>query len=104
MDFHYFTDALKKYAIFDGRTTRTEYWMFQLYRAIIILFLMLMAQHIKPMVFVLIIAWVGTLLPSWAAGVRRLHDTNNSGWMILIPIVSLIYACSPSDPNANRYG
>lgn len=34
-----------------------------------------------------ILLWLGTLVPSLAVGVRRLHDSNRSGWWILLPIV-----------------
>ncbi len=50
-------------------------------------------------------------LPEWSVLFRRLHDTNRSGWWILIglipligAIILLVFALLPSDPEANRYG
>ena len=47
---------------------------------------------------------LATLIPSIAAGVRRMHDVGKSGWYILIPIYSLILACTDSEPGSNEYG
>ena len=44
------------------------------------------------------------LIPSIAAGVRRMHDTGKSGWYLLIPIYNLILACTRGDEGANEYG
>jgi len=50
-------------------------------------------------------------LPGLAVGIRRLHDTNRSGWwllIILVPIIGaialLVFYCQDSDPNRNEYG
>ena len=51
------------------------------------------------------------LIPSIAVGVRRLHDTNRSGWwfvILLIPIIGvlvfLVFMCLDSQPGTNRFG
>jgi uncharacterized membrane protein YhaH (DUF805 family) len=51
------------------------------------------------------------LIPALALSVRRLHDTNRSGWWLLvlfIPIVGifvfLYFMIQDSTPGANRYG
>ncbi len=51
------------------------------------------------------------IIPSIAVGVRRLHDTNHSGWwylLIIIPIIGwiviLIWLCKNSDEEDNRFG
>ncbi len=38
------------------------------------------------------IVWLGTIVPMAALMVRRLHDTNQTGWLGLIPIANLIFA------------
>lgn len=54
---------------------------------------------------------LAALIPSLAVGVRRLHDSGNSGWMMLvglIPLVGgiwlLVLFCQDSQPGANRWG
>lgn len=51
------------------------------------------------------------LLPSLAVTIRRLHDTDRSGWWILIGLIPLIgaivlivFACQDSQPGGNQYG
>ena len=106
MDFHYFIDAIKKYAVFGGRATRNEYWMFRLYHTIIFLFLVVLNQQVPSTLLILVFAvfLLGTLIPSWAIDVRRLHDAGKSGWWILIPIVAIFFLCSPSDTKPNQFG
>ena len=57
------------------------------------------------------IVGLGLLLPGLAVGVRRLHDTDRSGWWILIGlipliglIVLLVFFVQESDPGPNKYG
>jgi len=33
-----------------------------------------------------------------------MHDTDHSGWWLLVPIVNLIFACTDSTPGPNRFG
>ena len=51
------------------------------------------------------------LIPSIAVVVRRLHDTDRSGWWILISLIPLIgvivlfvFICLDSQPGTNRFG
>jgi uncharacterized membrane protein YhaH (DUF805 family) len=44
------------------------------------------------------------LIPSFAVGVRRMHDIGKSGWYIIIPIYNLILACTEGDQGTNEYG
>lgn len=51
--------------------------------------------------------FLGTLIPSIAIGVRRLHDTNHTGWWLLISLIPvigwiwvLVYLVQDSDENA----
>ena len=77
----------QKYADFNGRASRAEYWWFAL--AIVLGSLILSGiSDILGLIFNL-----GILIPSLAAGARRLHDTGRSGWwqlISLIPVLGLI--------------
>jgi uncharacterized membrane protein YhaH (DUF805 family) len=85
---------IQKYADFTGRAPRAEYWWFVL--AIVVAYLIISiiesSLGINRMVAgvygpVTTLLMLGTLVPSIAVGVRRLHDTNRSGWWILLPVV-----------------
>ncbi len=85
---------VEKYADFTGRAPRAEYWWYVL--GLIIAFVVLSIVEgilgIKGMVFgvygpLTCLLWLATIVPGIAVGVRRLHDTNRSGWWILLPII-----------------
>jgi uncharacterized membrane protein YhaH (DUF805 family) len=101
---YWFMQSLKKYAVFSGRAQRKEYWMFALVSFVIIAVLsvteiMLGIPPILSNIFVFAV-----LLPSVALGVRRLHDTGDSGWWMLIPLVSLVLAFRDGQRGENRFG
>ncbi|MFD3457663.1 DUF805 domain-containing protein [Streptomyces sp. NPDC058691] len=107
---HWYIDVLKKYAVFEGRARRTEYWMFTLFNVIIYIVLLLVGRAID---FTLLPALYGlaVLLPTIGVGVRRLHDTGRSGWLYLlglIPciggIILLVFFCGDSQPGDNEFG
>jgi uncharacterized membrane protein YhaH (DUF805 family) len=104
-----FTDAIKvcfaKFADFNGRAKRPEFWWFELFLLLIAVALEFVASSVSW------IFSVATLLPSLAVGARRLHDMNKSGWMQLIwliPILGWIYMiyllAQPGDAGDNQYG
>ncbi|MDR1270948.1 MAG: DUF805 domain-containing protein [Planctomycetaceae bacterium] len=125
-----YTDVLKKYADFNGRARRREYWCFTIINqiilplllislGIIIIFVMTTLNtsdkvKIGVLIFLSAIYLLYSLLiflPSLAVCVRRLHDTGNSGWMILmmlIPVIGwiilLIFLIQDSQPGTNQYG
>ena len=104
-----FTDSIKlcfaKYADFAGRAKRPEYWWFALFCVIGALALEMLGSYVS---------WaftLATLLPSLAAGTRRLHDMNKSGWMQLlwlIPVFGWIYLiyvlAQVTEAADNQYG
>lgn len=114
---NWFLMALKKYAVFSGRAQRAEYWYYVLFYLIINLVLGYIDRLMNPTipqdgagvltgVFVL-----ATLIPSLAVGARRLHDTNRSGWWLLISlipligaVVLLIFTVQDGTPGDNRFG
>jgi uncharacterized membrane protein YhaH (DUF805 family) len=98
------------YANFDGRARRKEYWMFALFNFIISVVLGILAYVSSFFNYISIIVGLALFLPSLAVGVRRLHDINKSGWLILlclIPFINLylIYLFFlEGDKGPNQYG
>lgn len=76
--------CFKKYATFDGRATRSEYWWFFLFTFLVSAALGVVSEILSG-VFSL-----GVLLPSLAVGVRRLHDIDKSGWFLLLWFIPVI--------------
>jgi uncharacterized membrane protein YhaH (DUF805 family) len=114
---NWYLDALKNYAVFGGRARRKAYWLYTLITWIIIFILafidgMIGTFNAANSVGVLSgLYWLATLLPSLGVTVRRLHDTERSGWWIfisLIPLVGgiilLVFLCQDSQKDANEYG
>jgi len=106
----WFIEVLKKYAVFNGRARRKEYWMFTLFVVIIYIVLAILGVALK-VTFLPIIFWVAILLPSLGVTIRRLHDTGRSGWFIfisLIPLVGsiilLVFLAGEGQPGVNKYG
>jgi uncharacterized membrane protein YhaH (DUF805 family) len=114
MDFY--LSVLKKYAVFNGRARRKEYWMFSLITAIIAIIFSVIDSSLN----LYMVEGVGILstiyslficLPSLAVTARRLHDTNRSGLLILIAlipiigaIVLLVFLCQDSKTSENKFG
>jgi uncharacterized membrane protein YhaH (DUF805 family) len=118
---------LKRYADFQGRSRRQEYWMFALF-----MFLVMIAWTIVfavlggfsgyengtglgtlPMIWALLagVAYLGIIIPSIAVQVRRFHDRDMSGWFVLlnfIPyvggIIVFIFMVLPGTVGENRFG
>ena len=89
----------KKYATFSGRSRRQEYWMFFLFNIIIsivlaildqLLGLKLTSEGVNNTGVLGGIYSLVTFIPSLAVAVRRLHDTNRSGWYLLLPIAPYV--------------
>ncbi len=43
-------------------------------------------------------------MPTIAVGARRLHDTNRSGWWLIVPVFNFVFLCEDSHTGANQYG
>src|SRR5882757_3269465 len=100
----WFFEVLKKYAVFEGRSRRKEYWYFYLFYIILIGLIditggLLFNSHIP-----LYLTEVALIIPFLAVSVRRMHDVNKSGWYILIPIYNLILHCTKGTEGPNDYG
>jgi len=95
--------CLKKYATFEGRASRSEYWFFALFY-IIVSVLSGFVEGLTGMAGLSYIPFLAFFIPSIAVGCRRMHDVGRSGWFQLIPIYNLILALTPSNPGTNKYG
>lgn len=115
----YFLDIIKnKYAQFDGRARRKEYWMFMAVYIVIYIVLAIIAaifgaisSTLGSIFYGLIgLACLAIVVPSIALGIRRLHDTNKSGWFMLLGLVPianlyLLYLLIiEGDKGDNQYG
>ncbi len=102
---NYFVKVLKNYVNFDGRARRSEYWYYTLVSIIISIILIFADAAIGSVEGILgLIFSLGTIIPSIAVGVRRMHDVGKSGWYILIPIYNLVLACTNGNIGTNQYG
>ena len=113
---NWYLTVLKKYAEFSGRARRKEYWMFVLMNFLVSILISIVGAVIGDTDGLIAVSLSGVyalfiFIPSLAVTVRRLHDTNKSGWWILITfvpliggLVLLIFMIMDSDPNTNAYG
>jgi uncharacterized membrane protein YhaH (DUF805 family) len=113
---NWYVAVLKKYAEFTGRARRKEYWMFALFNFLICVVLVVIDSKggmMNPMGLGVLsgLYSLAVFVPSLAVSVRRLHDTDRSGWWLLILllpliglIVFLVFMLLDSQPGENRHG
>ncbi|MBL7646570.1 MAG: DUF805 domain-containing protein [Candidatus Hydrogenedentes bacterium] len=108
---HWYLDVLKNYTGFTGRARRTELWMFWLVNLGIVIALSIVEGIIGMPGILSGLYNLAVLLPTIAVGMRRLHDTDRSGWWLLIAfipflggIVLLIFFCLEGTKGDNQYG
>jgi uncharacterized membrane protein YhaH (DUF805 family) len=127
-------EALRKYAVFEGRARRSEYWLFALLQLLLIVgfFVAFLTfafaarggqtgaegaatnPGLNIVIGVLSLLAVGVSLglfiPSLAVSVRRLHDSDKSGWWLLLSFIPFgsfvvfIFTLLDGTPGTNRYG
>ena len=104
-------EALKKYAVFNGRARRKEYWLFFLFFFIVSIIANVIDVFAMTMGTISLIVTLGLIIPHIAVSVRRLHDINRSGWWMLIGlipliggIVLLVFFCKDGTNGSNPYG
>lgn len=102
--FDWYKKAVVNYVGFTGRARRKEFWYFTLVNIIISFVLGFIAGLIGKGAIFSNIYSLAIMLPSIAVGIRRLHDTNRSGWWCLLPIVNIVFWAQDSTPGANKYG
>ena len=95
---NWYLEVLKKYAVFGGRARRKEYWFFVLFNfifAVVLAFIdgMIGTFNAETGFGVLSgIYGLAVFIPGIAVTIRRLHDTDRSGWWLLICFIPLIGA------------
>lgn len=122
-----FPDAIKrafaKYSTFAGRATRAEFWWFALFvwLATLVPYILLLTSLPAAgedvggafwlWLFLDVIIFLAVIAPYVSVAVRRLHDTNKSGWwywVALVPCIGgiwlIVLLATPSTPGANQYG
>lgn len=91
---NWYFETLKKYAVFNGRGQRKEFWIFSLVNLLIgfcILYLADLFPGLKSFLYVLFSLYTLVILTPWVAvAVRRLHDVGHTGWWILFGFVFFI--------------
>lgn len=100
----YFVDIVKNhYTDFNGRATRTQFWMFNLY-VFAVVFIVAMIASILHLKFLAMAAGLAVFVPSICMSIRRVRDLGVSGWCILLSFVPfiggilvLIGYCMPTD-------
>lgn len=107
----YFLGAYKKYAEFDGRARRKEYWLFYLLYIVSAMILAFIDGIIGTGGLLAGLYILGSIVPFIALTARRLHDIDKSGWWQLIvfvpvigPIVMLVFAVIAGTSGENRFG
>ena len=125
----YMLAPLKRYADFKGRSRRKEYWSWVLFVLIAYFVLMYLDAALglggtatgyaeggsvgfnMTGGLLTILFLIATFIPGLAVSVRRLHDVDKSGWMLLIGLIPLIGAIyllfqfvQPGTPGPNAYG
>ncbi len=113
----WFLAALRKYATFSGRARRKEYWHYVLFYVLIYVALLIVDAVTgtfsmeSELGFFSGVFALGTLLPSMAVAVRRLHDTDRSGWWLLLGVIPLVgavvllyFTIQEGDSGSNTFG
>ncbi|MET7754327.1 DUF805 domain-containing protein [Streptomyces sp. NPDC005389] len=86
---NWYLDVIKKYAVFNGRARRQEFWMFQLFNFIVAVVLAIVGMALDFSLLSTLYS-LAVFLPSLGVTIRRLHDTGRSGWWVLIGIVPIV--------------
>jgi len=105
--------GFSNYVNFSGRATRSEYWYWVLFAVLVTIVAGILDNAIFPFKeprAITAAAGVVLFLPGLAVGVRRLHDTDRTGWWTLLAltgigaILLIIWFCFKGTPGANRFG
>jgi len=113
-DKYYVETMQERYAQFDGRARRSEFWYLYLFYVLITFgaaFLMSMVARPNIAFPLAGLVALAHFLPILSAIVRRLHDTNRSGWWFLVSfipaigtIILIVFLAQDSDEFENDWG
>ena len=79
----------QKYVVFSGRASRSEYWWVVLANFIVSIILAAIFRNAQVVIWL----WdLVNILPGIAVAVRRLHDTDRSGWWLLLGLIPVVGA------------
>lgn len=111
---------LKRYADFQGRSGRKEYWMFLLFQIMVSIAVNLVSYIGASMESSLVVGLAAIVsgvfglamfIPGLAVSVRRMHDIDKSGWQLLwafVPLVGaiilIIFMAKQGTTGPNRFG
>jgi uncharacterized membrane protein YhaH (DUF805 family) len=108
------SSGFRNYVGFSGRASRSEFWYWILFTFLVGIVTQIVDLGVWSSDVMTPFSWIWslvTLLPSLAMGVRRLHDTDRSGWWWLlgfIPLIGIIvlivFWCSVGTRGPNRFG
>ena len=109
--------GLKNYAVFTGRATRMEFWSLLLFITLLVVSLPILigiatALGVPSNILglLLVSSELAMILPIISAAVRRLHDVDRSGWLLLIVFTAvgafpvLYWLIRKSDDRLNGFG
>lgn len=111
-----YLSAMRRYAGFQGRASRAEFWQFTVVMTVVVIVALIIDAALisgpdstaHPLAGLVVLAHI---LPSLAVSVRRLHDTDRSGFFLfinLIPLIGvvllLVWACEAGTAGANGFG
>ena len=112
----WYISVFRNYDDFSGRARRKEYWLFLLINMAVMCVAAILdyvvGTHEVTRFGVLGLLWLAAIVvPSWAVGVRRLHDSGRSGWWLLVslvpfigPLAIIVLILLPGTPGENEYG
>ena len=107
----WYLDAWRNFGNFEGRSSRPAYWYFALVHLIISFMCLFVDVAVFDGPILTGLYALATVIPGLSLSVRRLHDRNISGWLILIGVVPVLGAfillyqfVQDSKPGDNRYG
>lgn len=117
--------AYRRYADFEGRSRRSEFWLFHLFQILAFIVLAVLGVIFGALIggdsdlgvaingmfgLLILLLLLGSIIPNLAVAVRRLHDSDKSGWFLLLAFVPLggfvllVFYCLDGTPGTNRYG
>ncbi len=112
----WFKKCMNQYADFSGRARRKEYWMFSLFYFLFIISALVVDGILMSLIgssvpFITVLFMLAMIVPSLSVMIRRLHDTDRSGWWMFISLVPLVggficlfFLCVDGTLGSNRFG